>query len=452
VVADSSSWALQHNMPCIAPADKRCGAPLLILQDCFGGCVDPAQSFHGAMDDVRLWSVERTQEQILRSMFDSRDIRNGRDVYGLVGFYTFDDNPGSPVLADAGMKGNDLQLERPSVFNQLVGSAGEREGVPRLEPAHAPEGEHSDAHGALAFDNTYALARTAAGMPEGTFTVELWVRTPALPHSKTHQVAPMYALFSYAAERTRDAHGKHASFMDDAILLQLLNTGAYLDDSGGFPRVRPLRANLDVWINAASRAGIVPEEAEGISTERLVFDTPTLADGGWHHVAVTWNQDSGRTRAYVDGDEVLPVADVDQSMARGTSRSSTGSVALGQDQDCPGTSGGCFSSSQALRGALAEVRVWRTERSRQQIRDGLGWPWLAHSAPPADATPDVLVARWTFDAADRSPGCAAPGEECIVRAVAPSAANIHLTVSSPSACTREGARAMLACIRACLQR
>jgi hypothetical protein len=103
-------------------------------------------------------------------------------------------------------------------------------------------------------------------------------------------------------------------------------------------------------------------------------------------------------------------------------------------QDCPGTSGGCFSSSQALRGALAEVRVWRTERSRQQIRDGLGWPWLAQSAPPADATPDVLVARWTFDAADRSPGCAAPGEECIVRAVAPSAANIHLTVSSPSAC------------------
>ena len=63
-----------------------------------------------------------------------------------------------------------------------------------------------------------------------------------------------------------------------------------------------------------------------------MFDTPTLAEGGWHHVAVTWNQDSGRTRAYVDGDEVLPVADVDPSMARGTSRSSTGSVALGQDQ------------------------------------------------------------------------------------------------------------------------
>jgi hypothetical protein len=165
--------------------------------------------------------------------------------------------------------------------------------------------------------------------------------------------------------------------------------------------------------------------------ERLVFDTPQLSDGEWHHVAVSWQAATGLTRAYVDGGEVSPIAGAEPTLARGTSRSSTGSVALGQDQDCPGTSGGCFSSSQALRGALAEVRVWKTERSSQQIRDAMAWPWRAEA--PADATPEVLAARWTFDAPDRSPGCNSTDGECVVRAVAPSAATIALTVSAPSA-------------------
>ncbi len=225
-------------------------------QDCFGGCLDPAQSFHGALDDVRLWSVERSQEQILRSMFDTRDIRTGKDVHGLVGFWTFDDRVGSAVLSDAGMRGNHLALVRAPVFDALVDTcAGE---APHLVPAR----KHADAsapnHSALAFDNTYALARTAAGMPTGDFTVEMWVRTPALPEGKTHQVAPMYALFSYAAQRG-PGHGRAGEFMDDAILLQLLNSGAYLDETGGGAKVRLLRANLDVWINAATRAGAVPE-------------------------------------------------------------------------------------------------------------------------------------------------------------------------------------------------
>jgi hypothetical protein len=402
-------------------------------QDCFGGCLDPAQSFHGALDDVRLWSVERSQDEILRSMFDSRDIRNGRDVHGLVAYYSFDDHPGSPVLSDSGMQGNDLALSRPPVFYSLASASDEHSSAPQPRPAREHADEAKTTHGALVFDNTVALARTASGMPDADFTVELWARTPALPPLSTHQVAPMYALFSYGAE-SGEAGERRASYLDDAILLQLLNTGAYLDDSGGYPVVRPLRANLDVWVNAASRGGTVPEEAEGLTVARLVFDTPTLSDGEWHHIAVTWHKESGRTHAYVDGKAVRPIADADNRLAAGTSRSSVGSVALGQDLDCPGTSGGCFSSSQALRGALAEVRVWRTERTSAQIADALAWPWRdSASTPPADATPDVLAARWTFDATDRSPGCAVAGGECVIRSIAPSSANIALAVTSPSA-------------------
>ncbi len=399
-------------------------------QDCFGGCLDPAQSFHGAIDDMRLWSVERTQQQILSRMFDTRAIRTGADVHGLVGFWTFDDNPGSSLLSDAGMAGNHLALVRPPAFALLADSSDGHAGRPTLGPARGAEREAEHAHGSLAFDNTYALAANTANMPTGDFTVELWVRTPALPpDGATHQVAPMYALFSYAAQKVGHGGGM---LMDDAILLQLLNTGGYLDDSGGYPHVRPLRASLDVWVNAATR-GVVPEAAEGVSFSRLVFDTPTLADGAWHHVAVTWAMSTGMTRAYVDGAEVPPVAGADPTLAGGTSRAASGSVALGQDQDCPGTSGGCFSSSQALRGALAEVRVWSVVRTGEQIRAAMPWPWSAPA--PADATPDVLVARWTFDAKDRATACTLADGPCTVNAVAPSSADASLTllVSAPAA-------------------
>ncbi len=233
-------------------------------QDCFGGCIEPAQSFHGAVDDVRMWSVERSQDQILRSMLDTRDIRTGRDVHGLVGFWTFDDRPGSNVLADSGMLGNHLQLVRPPAFGVLVGTSDGGSELPHVAPVRPHDAHDKTPHASMAFDNTFALAPTAEGMPAGDFTVEMLVRTPALPDAAhTHQIPPLYALFSYAAERV-DSSGRRQAFMDDAILLQLLNTGAYLDESGGRPVVKPLTANLDVWVNAASRAGAVHEVRAGL--------------------------------------------------------------------------------------------------------------------------------------------------------------------------------------------
>lgn len=37
-------------------------------QDCYAGCEDPYQAFYGTMDEVRIWKVARTQDQIVRSM------------------------------------------------------------------------------------------------------------------------------------------------------------------------------------------------------------------------------------------------------------------------------------------------------------------------------------------------------------------------------------------------
>ena len=37
-------------------------------QDCYGGCTDPKQGFYGLMDEVRIWNIARTQDQIVSTM------------------------------------------------------------------------------------------------------------------------------------------------------------------------------------------------------------------------------------------------------------------------------------------------------------------------------------------------------------------------------------------------
>ncbi len=397
-------------------------------QDCFGGCFDPAQTFHGAMDDVRLWRVERSQAQVLGSMYDTRAIRSGKDVHGLVGYWPCDEDPGSTrTLQDAGMLGNHLQLIRAATFADLVAEAPRDDSgaAPSLLPAHG-DTEEAALHGGLAFDNTAAVARNVAGFPGGDFTIDLWARMPLVPLT-ADAYQPQYALFSYGAER---AGGADTEFLDNAILIQVLNQGGYVDSTAGFPRVRRLRGNLDVWVNSGSRAGAVRESATGVAHGRVVFDTPPLADGEWHHVAVSWRQEDGFVRAYVDGLEAQTVAQSKQTVNAGTQRSAKGALVLGQDQDCPG---GCFSTTQARRGTRAEVRVWNEGRSTERTKADLAWPWTM--APPT-MMPASLVARWTFDAADRGAGCAAGGESsCIVRAAQPfagAATDLTVTSSAPT--------------------
>jgi hypothetical protein len=62
--------------PAVAQAYSQQTEPLvpdgaLVLageQDCFGGCTDPEQGFYGMMDEVRIWKVVRSQDQIMRTM------------------------------------------------------------------------------------------------------------------------------------------------------------------------------------------------------------------------------------------------------------------------------------------------------------------------------------------------------------------------------------------------
>ena len=59
---------------------------------------------------------------------------------------------------------------------------------------------------------------------------------------------------------------------------------------------------------------------------------------------------------------------VDAHLAAKRERSSTGSVVLGQDQDCLG---GCFTPSNAFNGDMAVLRVWDRVRSQDDIKKNM---------------------------------------------------------------------------------
>lgn len=84
------------------------------------------------------------------------------------------------------------------------------------------------------------------------------------------------------------------------------------------------------------------------------FTTDTVVypeDGAWHHLAFTWQSSDGAARLYRDGILVFSA-----TIATGDSIVGGGALVLGQDQD---TLGGGFAATQAWKGELDDVRVYR---------------------------------------------------------------------------------------------
>ncbi len=126
-----------------------------------------------------------------------------------------------------------------------------------------------------------------------------------------------------------------------------------------------------------------------IGGERIRLTSPTdtvgkkLYDNQWHHVVVTWDSVSGIAQWYLDGKRVGK----DAFGKKGHSLLPEGTAVFGQDQDCQfpkkcrfntksdATNGG-FGNSQAYFGNLANLRIYNTVKSPQDIA------LLAKQVPP----------------------------------------------------------------------
>lgn len=330
-------------------------------QDCLGGCFEAEQSYVGFMDEVRLWDSARSQADIIANM--RRRIAAPQTTPGLVAYWDFDD-PGvngefAEVAKDASGHGHDITLRQAPQFlapnTQVV-----------LEPRGGPAGA-----GALHFDGgTYAMTSDATRMPVGDFSIAFWARTPPLDPANVSMplgaafLPRMYEMFNYAAVTyppgaDRDPFRASTVFTDDSILIEKYST-----EFKGTPYLRSDISTvgaISVHINS-NRQG------NGQATDNwidFVTDPPWI-DGNWHHVLVSWSANTGAVRLYFDGKPAKPFwkasggflyegNPVESSLSARSTRSATGTLALGTKVECPT---GCFTSHRRYSGDLGEVHIF----------------------------------------------------------------------------------------------
>eukprot|EP01026_Neomeris_dumetosa_P051141 TRINITY_DN4496_c0_g1_i1.p1 TRINITY_DN4496_c0_g1~~TRINITY_DN4496_c0_g1_i1.p1 ORF type:complete len:1030 (-),score=176.63 TRINITY_DN4496_c0_g1_i1:568-3657(-) len=341
-------------------------------QDCYGGCTDPHQGYYGLMDEVRIWKTVRTQAQIMESMRVSGDF-NDRN---LVAYWKFDDPDTNPddwtsyeVAKDSSMYGNDLQLRT----------------IPTVRDVSIEKNNMQLQTKAITFNNNYAIKPDFTSMPTKDFTIEFWARTGKLTDDtqdlNPREVPQFSEFISFATVSQGDGQvgndngGADTAFIDDAIRIE-----RYLSEFQGSRYLSTAKVgtkgSISIHINA-NRQG------NGKAFDNWLDFSTGWVDDGWHHVAVTWEYQTGNTRLYFDGEPVVPfwvssegnvddrdpsAGGVDPHMGARVSRSSSGSLVLGQNQEC---FGGCFSPSKAYDGEMAVLRIWDKVLPGQTIKDNM---------------------------------------------------------------------------------
>ena len=190
-------------------------------QDCYGGCTDPKQGFYGLMDEVRIWNVARSQDEIVSTMrctmqfapfllltvspFLATGEMPNRDA--LIAYWKFDD-PGTDefeqygTVMDSSGRGNHLDLLVPPSRSDVM---------IRQKDNHMETG-------ALTFKNNHAFNPNIMGMPSEDITIEFWARSGPI---RSHGVSSeQHAEFlSYATIQPGDGHTDNDGGFADSVLI-----------------------------------------------------------------------------------------------------------------------------------------------------------------------------------------------------------------------------------------
>ena len=332
-------------------------------QDCYDGCFEKQQAFYGMMDEVRIWKRELTQSEILKNFRFSGDSISDSD---LVAYWKFDDLVGDRGImtthyqaADSSGRNNNLNiLTMPKKAEDNVIFEGRDLGFPAID-----------------FQNNYAMNAYFQGMPRDDITIEFWSKTQAV--SDASEDRNLYQeLFSFAAidpgngDLSDDKGYADATFMDDAILIEKYNN-EYIG-SGWLPNIgsslKSTIGTISVHINA-NRQG------NGYKFDNWIDFAVGWKDDKWHHICVTWSKSTGEVRLVFDGKKKTAFwksdghrvshkspssGGVDPYIGRTTTRTTSGSLVLGQNQECYA---GCFSPTNGFHGSMAELRIWNRVRS-----------------------------------------------------------------------------------------
>jgi len=131
---------------------------------------------------------------------------------------------------------------------------------------------------------------------------------------------------------------------------------------------------IRVQFNSNPRHGIISDQRHSI------IDTikPSPQDGLWHHIAFTWSK-SKKAQIYIDGEPQETVVSGGDDLLKTPIGIISASVLIG-------ALGG-----ERFRGAIAEVRLWKTVRSPEQIKETM------YRRLTGDHSAEGLIGRWQFE-------------------------------------------------------
>ena len=349
----------------IATGTSRSGAGSFVLgarQTSFGGNFSPQYGYRGELAQVRIWNRVVSQRDVQANMFRGP---LGPSTSGLMQEYGFTAESFHPSFIEDTFKDkhtNNLYYGTDApLWVYSTAPLAKADGSPVARPTPGDAG-----HALRLNDQQVLINRNFQGFPETAFTIEFWM----LSTDTCNSGVP----FSYAVGGYNRG--------DNTVMIGDYNN----------------------WvISIMEDEGVVGNQFSGVST----------VDGKWHHIAVTWESDTGETHLYDNGRLVWKLV-----RAQGKLIPSGGSLIIGREQDCVG---GCFDSAdgaagdvskgddkeygaQDFFGLIDELRIWKRVRSAEEIRTAMkshlagkaitGDPDRGRAVDPKDKD---LVAYYNFD-------------------------------------------------------
>ena len=113
--------------------------------------------------------------------------------------------------------------------------------------------------------------------------------------------------------------------------------------------------------------------------------TRNLADGGWHHIAVTYQDpggqvvDSNSTRMYIDGAPVLTAIDRCPGTFHNTIKTNEKALFIGRHP---------LKRQTGFKGLISDLRIWRRALSAPEIEA------IVNRDPSADANVAIFTSVW----------------------------------------------------------
>nr|XP_060465550.1 sushi, von Willebrand factor type A, EGF and pentraxin domain-containing protein 1 [Panthera onca] len=115
-----------------------------------------------------------------------------------------------------------------------------------------------------------------------------------------------------------------------------------------------------------------------VNGKEKITDCPSVNDGSWHHIAITWTSANGAWKVYIDG----KLSDGGVGLSVGSAIPGGGALVLGQEQDKKGEG---FNPAESFVGSISQLNLWDYVLSPQQVKS------LATSCPEELRKGNVLA-------------------------------------------------------------